>query len=285
MSNSQKGDGGVSNPPKGDGGVSNPPKGDGGVCPTPQKGTGGVSNPPKGDGGCVQPPKRETGCVSNPKRGTGVSNSQTGEEVCPTPKKGMGVCPTPKRERRCVQPQQGDGGVDWAGDRDTRRSRSGGVALLAGCTVKSWSNRQATPAMSSAEAEYYAMVKACAESLGIQALPADLGWAVRIRLCVDSSAAKAMASRSGVERVRHMEVRFLWLQDVEMRERLELKKICGKKNPADVLTKSLTHSVVRELLSACRLCFADRPGTDVRSEGRCRGFEPFPQLTVYNGVE
>ena len=65
---------------------------------------------------------------------------------------------------------------DWAGDRDTRRSRSGGVALLAVCTVKSWSNRQATPAMSSAEAEYYAMVKASAEALGIQALAADLGW-------------------------------------------------------------------------------------------------------------
>ena len=73
-----------------------------------------------------------------------------------------------------------------------------------------------------------------------------------------------------------MEVRFLWLQDVVMWKRLELKKICGKKNPADVLTKPLSHSVVRELLSACRLGFEDRPGTDVRGEGRCRGFEPFP---------
>ena len=150
---------------------------------------------------------------------------------------------------------------DWAGDRDTRRSRSGGVALLAGCTVKRWSNRQATPAMSSAEAEYYAMVKASAEALGIQALAADLGWAVRIRLSTHSSAAKAMASR--VVRVRHMEVRFLWLQDVVMRKRLEPKKICGKKNPADVLTKPLSHSVVRELLRRSR-------------RGRCRGFEPFP---------
>ena len=87
--------------------------------------------------------------------------------------------------------------LKWAGDRDTCRSRSGGgVALLAGCTVKRWSNRQATPAMSSTEAEYYAMVKASAE--------ADLGWAVRIRLCADSSAAKAMASGSGVGRVFHM---------------------------------------------------------------------------------
>ena len=142
--------------------------------------------------------------------------------------------------------------------------------------MKSRSNRQATPAMSSPEAGYYAIVKASAEALGIQALAVDLGWAVRIRLCVDSSAAKATASRSGVGRVRHMEVRFLWLQDVVMRKRLELKKICGKKNPADVLTKPLSHSVVRELLSACRLGFEDRSGTDVRGEGGCRGFEPFP---------
>ena len=41
--------------------------------------------------------------------------------------------------------------------------------------------------MSSAEAEYYAMVKASAEALGIQALAADLGWVVRFRLCVDRS--------------------------------------------------------------------------------------------------
>ena len=121
--------------------------------------------------------------------------------------------------------------------------------------------------MSSAEAGYCAMVRACVEALGIQALAADLGCAVRIRLCVDSSAAKAMASWSGVERVRHMEVRLLWLQDVVMQKRLELKEVCGKKN--------LSNSVVRELLSMCRLCFVDHPGTGVRmlpaSDVRLRG--------------
>ena len=65
---------------------------------------------------------------------------------------------------------------DWEGDRDTRRSRSGGVALLANCAVKSWSNRHATQALTSAEAQYHTTVKASAEALGIQALTADLGW-------------------------------------------------------------------------------------------------------------
>ena len=75
----------------------------------------------------------------------------------------------------------------WASDRDTRQSRSGGVALLTGCAVKSWSNRQPTRAMSSAEAEYYAMVKASAKAFGIQTLAADFGWVVRFCLCVDRS--------------------------------------------------------------------------------------------------
>ena len=47
-----------------------------------------------------------------------------------------------------------------------------------------------------------------------------------------------------------MEVRFLWLQDVVMWKRLELKKICGKKNPADVLTKPLSPQC-REGASEC----------------------------------
>ena len=72
-------------------------------------------------------------------------------------------------------------------------------------------------------------------------------------------------------RIRNMVVRFLWLQNVVMRKRLELKKVGGKKNQADVLTKR--HNVVRELLSMCKLCFEDQ--TRVRGEGVCRTFEPF----------
>ena len=83
---------------------------------------------------------------------------------------------------------------DWAGCKQSRRSRSGGIATLAGGIVKSWCNRQATVAMSSGEAEYYAIVKAGAEALGIQAVALDLGWDVRAKLFVDSSAARAFGT-------------------------------------------------------------------------------------------
>ncbi len=75
---------------------------------------------------------------------------------------------------------------------------------------ESWSNRRATPALSSAEAEYFAIVKAAAETLGIEALAKDLGWEVRIHAMVDSTAAKAIASRNGLGKVRHLEVRYLF---------------------------------------------------------------------------
>ena len=48
---------------------------------------------------------------------------------------------------------------DWAGDRIQRKSTSGGVDMLGNHCVKSWSSTQKTVALSSAEAEYIAMVK------------------------------------------------------------------------------------------------------------------------------
>ncbi len=40
---------------------------------------------------------------------------------------------------------------DWAGCKESRKSRSGGIALLGGGVVESWSNRQATPARPAAK--------------------------------------------------------------------------------------------------------------------------------------
>ena len=49
---------------------------------------------------------------------------------------------------------------DWAGFRSSRRSVSGGMISMSGALVKAWSSRQATVALSSAEAELYALIEA-----------------------------------------------------------------------------------------------------------------------------
>ena len=104
-------------------------------------------------------------------------------------------------------------------------------------------------ALSSGEAEYYALVKTAAEALGVQALAADLGWSMRVRIFLDSSAAKAMASRVGLGRVRHLEVRYLWVQQSVKRGRLQIVKINGKVNPADIATKPKNSTEMQEQAS------------------------------------
>ena len=57
------------------------------------------------------------------------------------------------------------------------------------------------------------MVTRCAEVLGMQSLAEDLGWKAEIWLWTDSSAAKAIGNREGLGKLRHVELKWLWLQD------------------------------------------------------------------------
>ena len=61
-----------------------------------------------------------------------------------------------------------------------------------------------------------------------------------IQLGADSSAAKSFVNRRGLGKMRHLEIRDLWLQREVAEGRLEVSKIPGEKNPADLMTKILT---------------------------------------------
>ena len=74
----------------------------------------------------------------------------------------------------------------------------------------------------------------------------DLGWKQQVRIWVDSSAAKSIASRSGLGRVRHVEVRYLWIQEAVREGRVVVAKIPGKENPPDMLTKPVGSREVKE---------------------------------------
>ena len=52
---------------------------------------------------------------------------------------------------------------DWAGDKKNRKSTSGGVIRAGSHFLKSWSKGQSTIALSSAEAELYAIIKIASE--------------------------------------------------------------------------------------------------------------------------
>ena len=109
--------------------------------------------------------------------------------------------------------------------------------MMNGTVVKHWSRTQATRALSTAEAEYHAVVTGAAEGLGMQSMMADLGVTTHVRVWTDSNAVKAIVSRRGLGKTRHVELRYLWLQDVTKSGRVKMRRIPGEQNLADHLTK------------------------------------------------
>ena len=93
--------------------------------------------------------------------------------------------------------------------------------------------------MSSGEAEYYGMVQGASIASGIRSMLADMGVDVKIRLRTDASAAKGIASRRGLGKIRHIEVHQLWLQEKVNNQVIEVMKVKGEENVADALTKYL----------------------------------------------
>ena len=126
---------------------------------------------------------------------------------------------------------------DWAGCVETRKSISGGIIQLGSHVLKTWSSTQDVIALSSGEAEYYALVKTGSQCLGMKAMMADLGISSKLKIKTDASAAKGISMRKGLGKVRHIEVNQLWLQDKIYKGHIELEKVEGKKNLADALTK------------------------------------------------
>ena len=110
--------------------------------------------------------------------------------------------------------------------------------------VRSWSTTQSIVALSSGEAEFYGIVKGASVGIGLRSVLADLGVDCRIRIHTDASAAKAIASRKGLGKVRHVEVNQLWIQDRVGSGDIEIQKIPGSVNPADALTKHVGSEIL-----------------------------------------
>ena len=122
--------------------------------------------------------------------------------------------------------------------------------------VKTWSVTQATVALSSAEAEYNADVKASSIGLGFVSLLGDLGVSdIKLSVHTDSSAAIGIANRTGLGKVRHLAVHLLWLQEKVRSGEVCLTKIVGSINPADLMTKHVSGECLVRHSSALKLAF------------------------------
>ena len=139
---------------------------------------------------------------------------------------------------------------DWAGDRATRKSTSGGIVFRGHHLIKSWSTNQQIVALSSCEAELYALTKGAAQVLGTVSMARDMGEELRAVVRSDSSAALAISQRVGLGKVRHLQVQYLWIQERHSAKELDLRKVKGEQNPADLLTKGVPREVLQRHVAA-----------------------------------
>ena len=130
---------------------------------------------------------------------------------------------------------------DWGGDRVSRKSSSGGAIMLGQHCLRTWSSTQGAIALSSAEAEFYALIDAVLRAKWAQSVLSELGVPVSsvAEAWTDSSAAKSFVSRRGLGKMRHLELRDLWLQREVGQGKVVVKKVLGSENPADAMTKFL----------------------------------------------
>ena len=135
---------------------------------------------------------------------------------------------------------------DHARCRRTRRSTSGGVAMLGRHHVKGWSLTQGVIALSSGESEFYGIVKGSSVGLDAQSILRDLGVNLALRVYTDSSAAKGIALRRGIGKVRHIDVNQPWMQEKVSNGAIDLEKTHEEHNIADAMTKHVGRDVLEK---------------------------------------
>ena len=86
------------------------------------------------------------------------------------------------------------------------------------------------------------MIEAVLKAKGLLSLASELGFSALsnvVKIGTDSSAAKSFVSRRGLGKMRHLEIRDLWLQQEVLNKKVVVSQVAGEENPADLMTKIL----------------------------------------------
>ncbi len=82
-------------------------------------------------------------------------------------------------------------------------------------------------------------MKAAGIALGFQALMEDVQVQLPVRVWTDSTATLGICGRQGLGKLRHIDTQCLWIQQRVRDGSIELRKVRGDSNPADIFTKFL----------------------------------------------
>ena len=111
--------------------------------------------------------------------------------------------------------------------------------MLGGHCLRTHSVTQQCVSLSSAEAEFLALVRASSEAIGLSQLAASCGLQLAGEVFGDSSAALAVIHRRGCGKLRHVRIGHLWVQEAQASGTLGYRKVAGTLNPADFANQTL----------------------------------------------
>ena len=124
---------------------------------------------------------------------------------------------------------------DWSGSEE-RYSTHEGLEFHGGHLVHSWVASDHVRALSSGEAELYGIVDGSARGIFTKHMYEEMVRTINVDVESDSTAAIGMCSRTRVGKTRHIQVRWLWIQDAIRDKVVRLKKVKGTENEADMGT-------------------------------------------------
>ena len=136
---------------------------------------------------------------------------------------------------------------DWAGDVSDRKSTTGYVFKLTNGPISWASRKQKLVALSSTEAEYYALNEAGKEAVFIRQFLTELSPALttpminhRMTLKNDNMGAEQLSQNPQHHaRTKHIEIRHHWIRDAVKDHSIQLLHVDTNDNVADGLTKPL----------------------------------------------
>ena len=140
--------------------------------------------------------------------------------------------------------------ADWANDLDDRHSITGNVFIMSGGAVSWLSQKQATIALSTAEAEYIALGSATQEAIWLRQLLADLRIDTKTptEISEDNQGAIAMAKNPvGHKRTKHIDIKHHFIREAVQAGTINLTYCPTTDMIADIFTKPLPRTQFEKL--------------------------------------
>ena len=119
--------------------------------------------------------------------------------------------------------------------------------------LETYSSTQQIVALSPAESDYISITKGAAHALWVRSATVEFGLTFNVVCETDASAGRALATRRGVGRVRHLVARLLWLQQLCAEGVVQVRAGPGELNEADLGTKMVDLMRMTSLLKGTPL--------------------------------